>query len=95
MIDMESSKEMSKIEVYRRPGTTDTKSVEIYIGNSPDANATDWIQLVTGVFGDGDSLELPVPASIDTNQGRYMKILLPDSNREPFTNIAEVYIYGK
>lgn len=95
VIDMESSKEMSKIEVYRRPGTTDTKSVEIYIGNSPDANATDWIQLVTGVFGDGDSLELPVPASIDTNQGRYMKILLPDSNREPFTNIAEVYIYGK
>ena len=92
---MESPKEMSKIKVYRRSGTTDTKSVEIYVGNSPDANATDWVQLVTGVFGDGDSLELPIPGSIDTSQGRYLKILLPDSNREPFTNIAEVYIYGK
>lgn len=92
---MGSPKKMSKIEIYRRSGTTDTKSVEIYVGNSPDADATDWVQVATGTFGNGDSLELPVPASIDTNQGRYMKILLPDSNREPFTNIAEVYIYGK
>lgn len=92
---MGSPKKMSKIEIYRRSGTTDTKSVEIYVGNSPDADATDWVQVATGTFGDGDSLELPVPALIDTNQGRYMKILLPDSNREPFTNIAEVYIYGK
>lgn len=95
VIDMGSPKKMSKIEIYRRSGTTDTKSVEIYVGNSPDADATDWVQVATGTFGNGDSLELPVPASIDTNQGRYMKILLPDSNREPFTNIAEVYIYGK
>lgn len=95
VIDMASPKEMSKIEVYRRSGTTDTKSVEIYVGNSPDATATDWVRLATGVFGEGDRLDLLIPESMNINQGRYLKILLPDSNREPFTNIAEAYIYGK
>lgn len=95
VIDMMSPKDMSKVEIYRRSGTTDTKSVEFYIGNSPDANAADWVRLATGVFGEGDRLELLIPESMNTNQGRYLKILLPDSNREPFINIAEVYIYGK
>lgn len=95
VIDMRMSKKMSKVEVYRRSGTTDTKTVEIYIGNSPDADASDWVEITTGVFNDGDHLELSIPESVDTNLGRFLKVLLPDSNREPFTNIAEVYVYGK
>lgn len=95
IIDMESSKQISKVEVYRRSGTTDTKTVEIYVGNSPDADASGWVEIATDVFYNGDCLELPIPESKDTNQGRYLKVFLPDSNREPFTNIAEVYVYGK
>lgn len=95
VIDMLSSKKISKIEVYRRSGSTDTKSIEVYVGNNPDAAATNWVRLAAGMFGEGNRLDLLVPESMDTSQGRYLKVLLPDSNREPFTNIAEVYIYGK
>lgn len=95
IIDMLSSKDISKIEAYRRPGSTDTKSIEFYVGNTSDVDATDWVQIATGAFSSGDRLELPIPESTNTNQGRYLKILLPDSNRNPFTNLAEVYVYGE
>lgn len=95
VIDMLSPKDMSKIELYRRAGNTDSKSVELYIGNSPDADGAGWVQIATGVFSDGDRMELVIPESVNTSQGQYLKVVLPDSNREPFTNLAEVYIYGK
>lgn len=95
VIDMLSGKNMSKIEIYRRAGNTDSKSVELYVGNNPDADGAGWIQIATGAFSNGDNLELIIPESIDTSQSRYLKIILPDSNREPFTNLAEVYVYGE
>ena len=34
-----------------------------------------------------------IPESAE--QGRYLKLLLPDSNNEPSTSVAEIYVYGK
>lgn len=95
VIDMVSPKKMSKIEIYRRSGSSDTKTVEVYVGNQPGNDASGWVKIATGIFGEADNLELLIPESVDTEKGRYLKLFLPDSNRDPFINVAEVYVYGK
>lgn len=94
VIDMQTSKMISKIELYRKAGNKDTKSIELYVSDHSDANAADWIQIGTVVFEDSDSSSFTISGAIET-KGRYLKLLLPDSNREPYTNVAEVYVYGK
>lgn len=95
VIDMQSQKRISKFEVYRRAGNTDTKSVELYVSDQPDGNSGNWTKIGNGTFGEGDNLSILIPESVDTEKGRYLKLLLPDSNREPTTSVAEVYVYGK
>lgn len=91
IIDMASPKKIAYFDVYRRSGSTDTKTIQLFVSNTSDPNSTDWIKIGEGVFSSGNKLTI-IPAS--TTQGRYLKIYLPDSNREPFTSVAEVYIYG-
>lgn len=94
VIDMQTPKNISRVELYRRAGNKDTKSIELYVSDHPDANAAGWIKIGTVVFEEGDSSSITIPGSIDM-KGRYLKLLLPDSNREPYTSVAEVYVYGK
>lgn len=95
VIDMRSQKKISKVEVYRRAGNTDTKSVELYVSDQPDGNTGNWIKIGNGIFVDGDSISILIPESVDTEKGHYLKLVLPDSNREPYTSVAEIYVYGK
>lgn len=94
VIDMQTPKKISQIDLYRRANNKDTKSIELYISDQPDANTGNWIKIGNGIFSDGDILSIPIPESIDTEKGRYLKLLLPDSNREPYTSVAEIYLYG-
>lgn len=94
VIDMQTPKKISRVELYRRSGNNDTKSIDLYISDQPDENATGWIKIGNVLFDDGNSVSTTIPESIDTSKGRYLKLVLPDSNREPYTSVAEVYIYG-
>ena len=42
-------------------------------------------------FTTGDKLRVDMA---EGSSGRYIKINLPNSNRNPFTSVAEVYVYG-
>ena len=95
VIDMQTPKKISRVELYRRSGNTDTKSVELYVSDQPDANTGNWTKIGTAVFDEGDSSSITLPETTRAGKGRYLKLLLPDSNREPYTNVAEVYVYGK
>lgn len=95
VIDMQTPKKISRVELYRRSGNTDTKSVELYVSDQPDANTGNWTKIGTAVFDEGDSSSITLPETTGAGKGRYLKLLLPDSNREPYTNVAEVYVYGK
>jgi hypothetical protein len=68
--------------------------VQYFVGDDPDADAATWVKIAEGAFSSGDKLTIDIPESVNTAQGRYLKLLLPDSNRDPFTSIAEVYVYG-
>ncbi|WP_346319180.1 DUF4998 domain-containing protein [Chitinophaga sp. YIM B06452] len=91
IIDMATVKNISYFSIYRRPGNTDAKTVQFFLGNSSDPNGA-WSLAGEGVFGSGDMLNVDNTANVT---GRYLKIYLPDSNRPPFTSIAEIYAYGK
>jgi len=95
VIDMQTPKKISKVELYRRTGNKDTKSIELYVSEHPEAETADWIKIGTAVFDEGDSSSITLPETIGAGKGRYLKLLLPDSNREPYTSVAEVYVYGK
>lgn len=95
IIDMTSPKKIAKIEAYRRPGNGDAKTIQYFVGPDPDADATTWTKIGEAEFVSGrDNIEISISNSSSTLTGRYLKLVLPDSNRDPFTSIAEVYIYG-
>jgi len=94
IIDIASSKRIVKIDTYRRSGNTDTKSLQYFVGDDPDPDATTWVKIAEGAFTTGNLLTVEVPSGTDTAKGRYLKLLLPDTNRDPFTSIAEIYLYG-
>ena len=92
---METPKKISKVELYRRSANNDTKSIELYVSDQPEADADGWVNIGNFEFGSASSISYTIPESVDTMKGRYLKILMPDSNRKPFTNIVELYVYGK
>ncbi|MDR0394087.1 MAG: discoidin domain-containing protein [Tannerella sp.] len=101
IIDMESPKNIVKIETYRRNNNTNSKDVEYYTGPDPDPNASTWVKIGSGQFPDTNPpdtrqaiLTINVDKSVNTSTGRYLKMVLPTSYNDPFTSIAEVYLYG-
>ncbi|WP_341837164.1 DUF4998 domain-containing protein [Chitinophaga pollutisoli] len=91
IIDMKSVKNIAYFTIYRRGGNTDAKTAQFFLGNTSDPNGV-WTLAGEGVFGSGDMLRVD---NTGNASGRYLKINLPDSNRPPFTAIAEVYAFGK
>ncbi|HHU96357.1 MAG TPA: hypothetical protein GXX67_03720 [Petrimonas sp.] len=91
IIDMASPKKIAYFDIYRRRGNTDAKTVQLFVSNTDDPDSPDWVEIGEGVFTSGDKLTIEATS---TFQGRYLKLYLPDSNRAPFTSIAEVYVYG-
>jgi hypothetical protein len=94
IIDMVSPQKINRIDTYRRLNNTNTKSVQYFISNDPNPNATSWVKIMEGTFASGDLLTLNAPEN--NIQGRYLKILLPDSNvSQGYTSISEINVYGK
>ncbi|MFV0419030.1 MAG: DUF4998 domain-containing protein [Dysgonomonas sp.] len=96
VIDMTSAKKITKIETYRRAGNTDAKTIQYFIGPDANADASTWTKVGETNFVSGkDNIDLLIANSSSTVPlGRYLKLVLPDSNRNPYTSIAEVYVYG-
>lgn len=94
IIDLSSSKRICRIDTWRRPGSGDAKTVQYFVSNNPDPEAASWVKVAEGVFTSGDKLTIDIPDPGITDQGRYLKLVLPDSNRAPHTSIAEISLYG-
>ncbi|MDR3246887.1 MAG: discoidin domain-containing protein [Prevotellaceae bacterium] len=94
IIDMVSPQRITKIETYRRPNNTNTKSVQYLVSNDSDPNAQSWLKIMEGTFVSGNLLTLNAPENNIT--GRYLKIFLPNSNvAQGYTSVSEINVYGK
>lgn len=91
IIDMVSPKKIAYFDVYRRNGSTDTKTVQLFASNNSDPDSSEWVEIGQGVFTSGNKLTIQATSDFE---GRYLKVYLPDSNRPPFTSVAEIYVYG-
>lgn len=94
VIDLTSSKRIVRIDTWRRPGSSDAKTVQYFVSDDPNPDATSWTKVAEGAFTSGDKLTIDIPDPGVTDQGRYLKLVLPDSNRAPHTSIAEISLYG-
>ena len=91
IIDMQSPRNIVKLDVYRRSGNTATRTVECYLGDSP-VESDPWTLIGAGTFVSGYLME--IVSTDKTTRGRYLKIRLPDSNQAPYTFLAEIFPYG-
>jgi hypothetical protein len=93
VIDMQNPVEVGKIDTWRRPFSVAlAKSIEYYIGDSPDPNATTWTQIASGSswVDDKNTLDITTPAT-----GRYLKLLMNDSDYAGgVCAIAEIDVYS-
>jgi hypothetical protein len=94
IIDLTSAKKICRIDTWRRSGSTDAKTIQYFVGDDPDPEGDSWAKLAEGVFGPGDQLTIDIPEPDAAAEGRYLKLLLPDSNRSYHTSIAEITLYG-
>jgi uncharacterized protein YjdB len=95
VIDMKESVEVVRIATLRRGGNADTKSLQYFIGDNPDANAGTWTKIAEGAYPSRTSdhtLTLNVAAPVS---GRYLKLVLPDSFRSVYTAICEIDVWGQ
>jgi hypothetical protein len=97
IIDLGTSLDIAKIDLYRRnlPAYPDTKTVQLFLSDDPDPNAGTWneIGILTYTQTGTDNLRtLDIAPGVNTD-GHYLKLFLPDSNRSPYVQIAEIYIY--
>ena len=92
IIDMKEAKNVSKFVVYRRPGWSDTKTVELYMSDSPDPNGS-WKKVGEGIFPGSGNNPLVIIANDIVTKRRYLKMILPDSYRDPYTSISELIVY--
>ncbi len=103
IIEMDNNEgvDISKMELLRRNSNNDIKTVEVYLGPTPEADATDWTLIGTVDFGSADksvtlaSAEVSEGIKTSEIQGKYLKLLVTASNRQPHTNIMEFYLYAR
>lgn len=94
VIDMASIRNVAKIETYRRAGNGDAKTIQYYVGPDANASATSWIKIGETNFVSGkDNITITV-ADPSLALGRYLKLVITESNNAPNSSIAEVYVYG-
>ncbi len=90
IIDLGKPLNAAKFDLYRRTDNTDSKTVEVYLGDSSDPDGA-WTKVGVTEF---NANKMEVIPTDKTTKGRYLKLFFPDSNRDPFTNLAEFYMYG-
>jgi hypothetical protein len=94
IIDMKTSIEVAKIATLRRSDYADTKTLQYFIGNDPDPNANTWKKIAEGAYASpsaNHTLTLNVAVPVD---GKYLKLVLPDSFRETYTAICEIDVWA-
>jgi len=93
VIDMKEQIEVARTITLRTSGG-DTKTLQYFVSDDPDPNAGTWIKVMEGAYASktaAHSLQLDATESVS---GQYLKLILPDSWKAPFTSICEIDVFG-
>ncbi|MDR0698322.1 MAG: Ig-like domain-containing protein [Tannerella sp.] len=93
VIDMKKRHIVTRIATLRRK-ENNPKTLEYYVGDSPDADSPSWIKVAQGSYassGEPHDLTLNVTRFV---AGQYLKLFLKDSFVPPYTGICEIDVYG-
>jgi hypothetical protein len=92
VIDMQTPKEVSRIETWR--GVLGTiklaKNIEYYISNDPDPSASTWTLIASGNTWSSDKNTLDVAVPIT---GQYLKLVVLDTDYPTVCGISEIDVY--
>lgn len=99
LVDLKEELEFDKIQIVRRSGYSDTRTVEILITNKTidDIDAEDNSFVPIGKIEFGDDPNTITNKTLDwfpkqKFRTRYIKLYLPDTNREGNNSLSEIYI---
>jgi hypothetical protein len=93
VIDMKEPVEVARTVTQRR-SNGDTKTLQYFVGDSPDANAGTWVKIAEGMYASTGANHTLTLDAAEPVTGRYLKLVLPDSYRDVFTAICEIDVYG-
>jgi hypothetical protein len=93
VIDMKEPVEVGRVVTVRR-NNGDTKTVQYFVGDSPEANADTWVKIIEGAYASKTANHTLTLNATQFVTGRYLKFVMPDSYRDPFTGICEIDVYG-
>jgi hypothetical protein len=97
IIDMQNPIEIGRLVTQRRDvfnngsaTSADTKAIEYYLSNDPDPNAATWTKIAAGNTWENHKSTLDV---VNPIFGRYLKLVVTESNRLELISIVEVDVY--
>jgi hypothetical protein len=93
VIDMKEPVEVARVVTQRR-SNGDTKTLQYFVGDSPDANAGTWVKVAEGMYASTTANHTLTSDAEEPVTGRYLKLVLPDSYRDVFTAICEIDVWG-
>jgi hypothetical protein len=98
VIDMKESIEIARIVTQRRNINAsiggDTKTLQYFIGDSPDPNAGTWVKFIEGAYESSAANHVLTLDAVTPLTGRYLKLIMPDTFRGQYTSICEIDVYG-
>ena len=86
-IDMIEEFTVVQVDLSRRENNTDTKAGEFYISSD---NAT-WTKMGSFTMENTNDAQA---FACKKSKGRYLKVVITESNRDPFCNLSEVVVRG-
>ncbi|MDR2039781.1 MAG: Ig-like domain-containing protein [Bacteroidales bacterium] len=92
VIDMTESKTVRRVFTQRR-SNGDTKDLQYFIGDDPDPDATTWTKITEGAFPSQSAPHTITLDVVEPKSGRYLKLLMQQSYRDPFIGICEIDVY--
>jgi hypothetical protein len=78
VIDMKEPVEVARIATLRR-SNGDTKTLQYFVGDNPDANAGTWVKIAEGMYASTGANHTLTLDAAEPVTGRYLKLVLPDS----------------
>jgi hypothetical protein len=93
---MKGQVEVVRVATLRRSGRyQDTKSVQYFIGDNPDANSGTWTKITEGAYASTSADNTLTLSVANPVSGQYLKLVLPDSFRSGLTAICEIDVWGQ